>query len=45
VAQAPQGVQEVNETVAESTLAVDDSAHTLSRLAEELNRLVGCFRV
>jgi len=25
--------------------AVDDSTHTLSRLAEELNRLVGCFRV
>jgi methyl-accepting chemotaxis protein len=25
--------------------AVDDSTHDLSRLAEELNRLVGCFRV
>jgi methyl-accepting chemotaxis protein len=25
--------------------AVDDSTHTLSSLAEELNRLVGCFRV
>jgi methyl-accepting chemotaxis protein len=25
--------------------AVDDSTHALSRLAEELNRLVGCFKV
>jgi methyl-accepting chemotaxis protein len=55
VAESTRAVEQVSQTLtrvnrassdmSSQSQAVDDSTHTLSRLAEELNRLVGCFRV
>jgi methyl-accepting chemotaxis protein len=45
VAQTLTRVNQASSDMSSQSSAVDDSTHALSRLADELNRLVGCFKV